>query len=147
MLVCAHGNVAEYCKEHHMDISDTWNGEIIKYDGVCRVLVTDSDISKNEYYYLKGELLAKGIELISTRHNDESAMTEYLIYATSRKKDKYRGRNVFNDGAVIQKILELRETGLTMREIRDAEGVRRQDGGKLSLSTIQKIINNKKKED
>lgn len=140
MMVCAHGNVTDFCKEHGMVICDTWNGDLSKYNGICRVLVTDSDISENEYYFLKGELLAKGVELISTRHKDDKLLSEFLVYSNSRRKVKYRGRKAFGEKDVIQRILELRKAGATLREIREDERVRHLNGNKLSLSTISAIV-------
>ena len=146
MLVCAHGDVTDFCKAREWHICDNWNGEILEYDGLCPVLVTDADISEMEYYFLKGEMLGKGYMLISTKYTDDKLMTDYLIYANNRRKGKYLGRQPFSDEKVIQRILELRDAGMTLRAIRDAEGVHHSNGKKLSISTIQKIINNKKKE-
>ena len=126
-----------------MHVCDTWDGEITEYNGVCRVIVTDADISEAEYYLLKGEMLAKGYELVSTRYTDAAIMAGYIKCANSRRRAKYSGRKSFNDAAVIQKIQELRAAGLTIRAIRDSEGICHSDGRKLSLSTIQKIINEK----
>lgn len=140
MNVCAHGNVTDYCNEHGMIICDIWSGDISKYSGKCPILVTDSDISLNEYYFLKSELLSRGIELISTRHKDDKLMSEYLVYSNGRRKAKYSGRKAFGDRAVIARILELRKAGATLREIREDDGVRHLNGNKLSLSTISAVI-------
>ena len=139
MIVCAHGDVTEFCKKHDMSIGDTGTGDLREYSGYCRVLVTDSDISESEYYFLKGEFLAKGIELVSTRYKDDVLMSEYLTYVTARRKSRNGGRRLFSDPAVIQKILELRSAGLSLRAIQEDDEVRH-DGKKLSLSTIKKII-------
>lgn len=140
MMVCAHGNVTDFCKERDMVICDTWSGNLCDYKGPCRVLVTDSDISEAEYYFLKGEMLANGIELISTRYTDEKLLLEYINYANSRRKVKQGGRVLFSDRVVIDRILELRRAGKSLRDIQSDEGVRNKDGGKLSISTISKII-------
>lgn len=139
MFVCAHGNVSEYCEPRDMEIVDTWDGQIVEYDGKIPVLVTGCDISEAEYYYLKGVLLARGYELISTRYTDEVLATAYLVCHNAKRG----GRQRFNDAVVIQKIRELRAKGLTLRAIRDSEGIRHSDGRKLSLSTIQNLINEK----
>lgn len=140
MMVCAHGNVTEFCKDRDMVICDTWDGDIRDYRGPCRVLVTGDDMTEQEYYFAKGELLAKGIELISTRHKDDKLLSEYLVYANDRRKHRRGGRQPFSDTEVIQRILELRGMGLTLRAIREDEGVRYRDGRKLSVSTIKKIV-------
>lgn len=143
MLVCAHGDVVDYCDEHSMVICDTWAGKLNEYRGPVRVLVTDSDVSENEYYFLKGELLARGIELISTRHKDNQKLSEYLVYANGRRKTRYHGRPRIADEAVIQRIRELRDKGMTIREIRLADGVCRPDGSRFGISTIHKYIKDK----
>lgn len=139
MFVCAHGDVTAYCAMYDMQICDTWNGKITEYNGVCRVIVTDADITEAEYYFLKGEMLGRGYELVSTRYTDHAVMGRYLTYAKKRSN----GRKSAIDAAIVQKIRELRAEGLTIRAIREAEGVCPPNGRKLSLSTIQKIINNK----
>lgn len=153
MLVCAHGDVAKFCESHDMIICSTYTGELRDYRGVIRVLVTDSDMSESEYYFLKGELLASGVELISTRHKDDKLFTDYLIYANDRRKEKYGARVSFGyyrengrivehpqNILVVRRIHELRDAGLTIRAIREDDSVRHPDGRKLSISTIQKII-------
>lgn len=141
MMVCAHGKVSEYCDKHDMHVCDEWSGELRDYRGPCRVLVTDSDISETEYYYLKGEMLAKGIELISTRYKDDKLLSAYLVYQSNRHKVRAGGRQPFADKEVIVRIKELRESGLSLRAIQSDEKVRNKDGKMLSLSTISKIIN------
>jgi hypothetical protein len=156
MRVCAHGDVAEFCREHDMVICDTWDGNIENYRGGCRVLVSDQSLSENEYYFLKSRLMARGIELISTHHKDDESMVGFLMYANERDKSRHATRlpmgYCWSDGqkiedkermAVARRIIELRERGLTYREIRDDENVRRRDGEKLSLSTIQNVWRNK----
>lgn len=143
MMVCAHGNVADFCKKRDMYICDTWSGDLRDYRGTCRVLVTDADLSLNEYYYLKGELLRRGVEMISTRHVDDERVTAYLMYASTRRTS---GRRKFSDRVVMDRIRELRAEGKTLREIRDTEGVCHPNGKKLSLSTISKIVENEEKE-
>lgn len=140
MIVCAHGDVSEYCKSHGMVICDTWDGDIREYRGSQSVLVTDSDISEMEYYFQKGELLSRGVELISTRYVDDLKLSEYLVYYNQRRKEKYGGRPVFDDADVIDRVLELRAAGLSFRAIREDSMVRKKDGRKLCISTIGSIL-------
>lgn len=146
MMVCAHGNVLDYCDQHCMVICDKWEGKLNEYSGPCRVLVTDKDMTEHEYYYLKGQLLAKGIELVSTKHNDNPLLSEYLVYANSRRKENRVGRKPVVDEVVIRKIRELRANGMSIRAIRDAEGVFGPDGRRFSTSTIFRIIKSDEKE-
>lgn len=136
MIVCAHGNVTEFCEEHDMKICDRYVGELRDYQGLCCVLVTDADISEAEYYYLKGEFLARGYELVSTRYSDEKI---FLVYAHGRRRAG-SGKKSTLDEKIIQNILKLRDAGMTIRAIREDESVRHPDGRKLSISTIQNII-------
>ena len=149
MIVCAHGNVTDYCEKHGMSICDTWSGDLCDYRGDCRVLVTDKEMSEQEYYFLKGELLAKGIELISTRYKDNEGLLEFIVYANQRRKNRSNsgGRRRFADQIVIQRIMELRATGKTLRAIREDERVRHTSGEKLSICTISKIIEREKEKD
>lgn len=160
MLVCAHGNVAEFCNSRGWRICDTWNGKLNEYRGFCRVMVTDREMSEHEYYYAKSELLAKGIELISVHHVDDERISSYLVYANKRRKEKRRVRVRFGyrkengklvadpEGqAVIQRIIELRRAGKVLREIAEDAGVRHSDGSSLSISTIATIIKNEMKEE
>lgn len=153
MMVCAHGDVVDFCKERDMVICDSWSGDLRDYRGFCRVLVTDRELSESEYYFLKGELLARGIELVSIYHKDDKVLSKYMIYAEERRKTKYTARAPFGyyyeNGVmvehpekikVVHRVLELRDAGVTIRAIREDEGVRHPDGRKLSISTIQNII-------
>ena len=142
MMVCAHGNVADFCEKREMYICEEWNGDISDYNGFCRVLVTDSDISESEYYFLKGELLARGVELISTRYKDDKLMSKYLAYSAVRRKAKPKGRQSED---VIRRIYELRDAGLSIRAIREDAQVHNSEGNRLSISTISKIIERRSK--
>ena len=160
MIVCGHGDVSEYCESHDMIVMDRYDGNIEDYRGVCPVLVTDQDMSETEYFFQKGRLLAHGIELISTRHDDNKLMAEYAILALEKakesRKEKTGGRCKFGfcrvDGAivpnekemkVVRKIIELRDAGLTYRKIQANEEVRHPNGSQLSISTIQTIYLNR----
>lgn len=156
MMVCAHGDVVEFCEANGMDICETWIGDIEKYDGVCRVLVTDAPVSEYEYYYLKGLCLARGVELVSTRYTDNRLLTEYLHYVNSRKNDKLPSRQPFGwrvsggvvvecpeELAVARLVLELRDTGMSFREITGDDRVVRPNGNRLNIGTIQSIVKNR----
>lgn len=146
MIVCAHGKVSEYCENRDMVIIEQHTGDIESYCGVCRVLVTDREMSAGEYYYLKGKMLAQGVELISTRYVD----SENLAYGVMQEKNTGRGRPKFGsksdaEMAVVRKIFELRDGGSTLKEISEHEEVSYLDGTKMSISTIQTILNNRDK--
>ena len=144
MLVCAHGEVSEYCKNRDMIIMERYTGKIENYRGGCRVLVTDLDMSLNEYCYLKGMMLAHGTELVSTRYVD----SENLVYSIDKREN--RGRRKFGDDseaemAVVRRIFEMRDAGHTMKEISEDENVRYLDGRRMTVSTIQVILDNRNK--
>lgn len=148
MIVCAHGEVSEYCENRDMIIVERFTGEIENYCGVCPVLVTDQEMSSGEYYYLKGKMLARGIELVSTRYVDTENLAQGTVKEVSEKRG--RGRRKFGseseaERAVVDRIFELRDAGRTMKEISEDESVRRMDGSKMSISTIQTILNNREK--
>lgn len=156
MLVCAHGDVADFCKDRDMLICEEYDGDIERYSGSCRVLVTDRDMSENEYYFLKGKLLGRGVELVSTRYKDNRLVAEFLSYQADRRKKNYGGRHPFGcvmkDGVavptaegsvVVRRILELRDAGHTLRQIQTDEGVHHPDGRQISISTLQQIIKNR----
>lgn len=157
MIVCAHGDVAEFCRDREMFICETWSGELRDYRGKCRVVVTAQEMSENEYYFLKGEFLARGIELVSTHHKDDKLVVGYLAYAEDRRKEKKGTRQPFGfrkeNGkvvacpesiVVVRKILELRDKGFSLRTISENEMVRNPDGTQMSISKIQNIIKNRK---
>lgn len=159
MVVCGHGDVSDFCKKHDMIVMQQHDGDIESYRGVCRVLVTDRDMSEQEYYFIKGKMLARGIELISTRHKDTEKMSEFMVYASRReleRREKFTGRCKFGfhrvgneivpherTMVVARRILELRDKGYTYRCIREDEKVRHIDGRKLSISTIALILQNR----
>lgn len=157
MIVCAHGNVKEYCFDHDMIITEIYDGLIEDYRGSCNILVTDKDMSENEYYYLKSRMMVRGIELVSVRHRDDDKISEYLKYATERKREKFGGRCKFGyyrdltgeirvnieEMTVVKRIFKLRDMGWSYRAIQCDPGVRRQDGSNLSISTIALIVKNR----
>lgn len=162
MIVCGHGDVAEYCKEHDMIIADQYSGEIEEYRGVCPVLVTDQDMPETEYFFLKGKLLAYGIELVSTRYDDNKLMADYAIHALKKAKKSREGKTGgrirfgyrYDNGTivpneremkVVRRIFELRDAGYTYRAISADRDVCRVDGSRLSISTIQTIVANRER--
>lgn len=158
MIVCANGNVAGYCKQRNMVICEQYDGNLEDYRGSCAVLVTDREMTRNEYYYIKSKLLGRGVELVSTRHNDDAEMTDFLAYMAQRRKQIYGGRQMFGfyrkngvvlpreeSMVVVRRIFELKDLGYTLRRIREDKGVHHPDGRQLSISTIQQIIKNRDK--
>lgn len=159
MIVCAHGDVVNFCNERDMVIGAVYTGDIEDYSGVIKILVTDEAISQHEYFFLKGKLFAKGIELVSTRYTDERLASEFLMYSAGRDhRKKSGGRYMFGfynkngeiklhdtGRAVVKRIFELRDEGFTYRAIREDGGVHHLDGRKLSISTIQIILQNREK--
>ena len=146
MMVCAHGDVTEFCNARGMVICEIYEGDIREYRGNARVLVTDSDVSESEYYFLKGEMLAKGYELISTRYDDNEVLSKYIRYSVDRRKDTRRSRKPLyaREDPAVDRILELSAAGMSLRAIREDEGVRRADGKMYSVSTIAEVIRRKK---
>lgn len=149
MIVCAHGEVSEYCKNHGMTICDQHIGDIQDYEGICRVVVTDQPMSENEFYALKLRMLKRGIELISVNHSDES-MNEFISYMAQQKQNRGGGRRKFGDNseaemAVVRRIFELRDAGYKLRAIADDDKVGYPDGRKMAISTIQVILKNRGK--
>ena len=159
MVVCGHGDVSDFCKKHDMIVIEEHDGDIDSYRGVCRVLVTDQDMSEEEYYFLKGKMLALGFELISTRYKDNGKVSEFMVYSSRKeieRRGKHTGRYKFGfhrvgNGVVphpkkmevVRRILELRDEGYTYRSIREDRSVRHIDGRKLSISTIALIVQNR----
>ena len=149
MIVCAHGEVSEYCKNRDMIIVEQYTGDIENYGGVCRVLVTDQEMSSGEYYYLKGKMLAAGVELVSVKYVDTENLSYDVVKAVEAKHPG-RGRRKFGDGseaemAVVNRIFELKDAGYKLRAISDDPQVRYLDGRRIPVSSIQVILNNREK--
>ena len=141
-----------------MVVCEEYDGDIADYNGSCRVLVTAQDLPEMEYYMLKGKLMGRGIELISSRWIDDPRMIALLRCQVQSRKEKYGGRQSFGyrrrggqveeipeSMAVARRILELRDAGITLRGIQEDKGVHHPDGRKISVSTIQQIIKNREK--
>lgn len=156
MLVCGHGNVSDYCSNFGMVVADVYDGDIISYRGLCKVLVTDEEMGESDYYYLKSKMLSLGYELVSTEHEDTEMVANLVMSYARQNKEKYPGRCKFGfrrvNGeilphedrmVVVKRIFELRDEGCSLHEIQEDEVVRHDDGRKLSISTIQSIIKNR----
>jgi hypothetical protein len=131
-----------------MIIVERYAGEIENYNGCCCVLVTDREMSAGEYYYLKGKMLARGIELVSTKYVDTENLSQVVVKNVQEKRS--RGRRRFGEDseaemAVVRRIFELRDAGRTMKEITEDEKVCYLDGRRMVVSTIQTILNNREK--
>lgn len=149
MIVCAHGNVAEYCEAHGMTIGSCWDGDLLEYDGGCRVLVTDIEISESEYYVVKGVMMTRGIEIISVKYGDDlktgrrqnSCPRQPFGFSFVNGEVREHPEKI----AVARRIIELHDRRMTYREIQADVGVHHPDGRNLSLGTIQKIVKNRNK--
>lgn len=153
MIVCGHGDVADFCAARDMVICEEHTGDIEEYSGRCCVLVTDQDMGKNEYYRLKRTMFQRGIELISVHHTDNPEMMSFIAYDASQRRPKTGGRVRFGyqrvngeivehpeEMKVVRRIWELRAAKKTLREIQEDPQVRYLDGSKMGVSMIQSII-------
>lgn len=156
MIVCAHGDVTEYCSRYGMVICDTWEGDLESYSGACKVLVTDQVMAEGRYYYLKNKLLIHGLELVSVWYMDDPEVVGQFIKDAESRKQRYGVRQKFGyrkvDGvvvedpeamAVVRRVLGLRDQGLSYRQIREDERVRYSDGRQLGVTTIMQICKNR----
>lgn len=150
MVVCAHdkhGEVAAFCEAHEMQILERCNGSLEDYKGSCPVVVTDQKMARQEYDTLKCTLFGRGVELVSTEWTDDELIVR-LLHSQIENRKKRGGRQMFGFAkrkgeiieipekmAVARRIVELRDTGRTLREIQDVVD--------LSMSTIQTIIRNR----
>ena len=158
MIVCAHGDVDNFCFERNMIPVCRYDGDIVDYSGVARVLVTDSEFSDREYYLLKSEMLAKGVELVSVLYEDSEFISRFIFESLDKpSRGKHGGRCKFgfqnidgelklteNGRAVVNRIFELRDKGYSYHKIREDNEVCHLDGRKLAVSTIQIILKNRK---
>lgn len=154
MIVAAHGNVSEFCEKAGMTVYEKYEGDLESYNGSCPVIVTDQQMSKNEFYYLKCKLLRRRVELISVHHCDRE-LSEFVAYIDMmERREKHGGRLPFGfvkggvdekKMAVVRRIFELRDTGHTYKQIQKDPDVHHGDGRELSISTIQVILNNRSK--
>jgi hypothetical protein len=157
MVVCAHGDVAEFCEKHEMVILESYDGSLKDYHGDCPVVVTAQKMTATEYDSLKCELFGRGIELVSVDWIDDEGIVRLLRNQIARR-GKRGGRQMFGftkrNGVVVEipekirvarTVIEMRDAGFTLKQIRETEGVYHSDGKKLATSTIQQIIKNRDK--
>lgn len=157
MVVCAHGSVSEFCKNHEMEILEVFAGDLNDYKGKCAVIVTDQQMTREEYESLKCVLFGRGYELISTEWTDDAIILALLRQTIERRK-KRGGRQIFGfykkNGviteipemiAVARKIIELRDNGWCLREIQGHKDIRHPDGGVIGISTIDSILKNRER--
>lgn len=161
MVVCAHdtkGDVDAFCEAHEMQILESYFGDIGDYyKSNCAVIVTDQEMTRQEYDSLKCTLFSRGVELVSTKWTDDEAILRMLQCQIQNRK-KRGGKQIFGytkkNGliteipemiAVARKVLKMRDSGFTLKEISGDKEIRYPDGRKISVSTIQQIIKNREK--
>lgn len=157
MIVCAHGDVAVFCEKHRMRILETYTGDLRNYKGNCPVIVTNQQMTREEYEELKCELFGRRVEMVSVDWTD-GAVIMALLRKQVAQRGKRGGRQPFGfykkNGviteipeviAVARKVIELRDKGYSLRDIKDRSDIRHPDGGELGLSTIQAIVKNREK--
>ena len=163
MIVCGHGSVSEYCKENGLTLAARFVGDLIDYSGDIKTIVTDQEMGVQEFLYLRMVMLSKGYDLRSIYHtNIDEKMNEFLEYVgvqeMNRRKEKYGGRQPFGYRkvgdevreipemiAVARKIIEMKDAGATLRKIHESEEIHHPDGRRISVSTIQQIIKNRRR--
>jgi hypothetical protein len=158
MVVCTHGEVKNYCAERNMIPVEQYVGDVVDYSGLSRIIVTDQKMSRNEYYVMKGLMLTRGYELVSIHYADEPCMIDLITHLvakeTEERKEKFTGRYMFGTNAdgwipemreVVMMILDMKEKGFSLRQIKECPNVHHPDGRSLSISTIQNIIKNREK--
>lgn len=154
-MICAHGDVDIFCRAHGWEITERYDGEITRYSGSCKLIVTAQRMDKNEYYWLKMTMLRRKIDVVSVYFCDKD-LTDFVEYMSQKRRPKYGGRLPFGfrrenghvvrndyEFSVVRRIVELREAGLSYREIVEHEDVRHEDGHKLSLTMVRSILMNR----
>jgi hypothetical protein len=147
MVVCTHGDVADFCRKYNMKVLETYEGDLSDYRGSCPVLVTNERMNRETYDSLKCDLFSRGVDLVSTHWLDDDVILR-LIRRQLDQRGKRGGRQMFGfykkNGviaeipekmAIARRIIALRDSGKTLREIKE-----RVD---LSMSTIQVILKNR----
>jgi hypothetical protein len=157
MVVCAHGDVSRFCEEHEMEILEKYEGDLLNYNGKCLVIVTDQKMTREEYESLKCKVFGHGYELVSVDWTDDTIILALLRQTIANRK-KRGGRQMFGftkkNGEITEiprlmyvarRIIELRDSGMTLREIREFPEIHHLDYKKISTSTIQQIIKNRER--
>jgi hypothetical protein len=147
MVVCAHGNVSQFCEEHGMKILESYEGDLSDYKGNCAVVVTDQEMTRKDYDDRKCLLFSRGVELVSTEWTDDDVILR-LLHSQVENRKRRGGRQMYGfrkeNGKIVEipekitvakTIICMRNTGKTLREIRERVG--------LSVTTIQTILNNR----
>lgn len=157
MVVCAHGNVSEFCETHEMLVFEKHGGALDEYKGSCSVIVTDQKMTRDEYDTQKCVLFGRGIELVSVDWTDDEVTLRLLRNQVESRKNRsgrqmfgfYRKNGIVMENpammAVARKVIELRDAGLTYREIKDDPAVRWADGREIAISTLQVIVENRER--
>ncbi len=163
MIVAAHrdinGVVHRYCVNHHLEIGEHYNGDLLEYSGRCRIVVTGEHMEKYKFYSLKMLMLRNHVELISVEW-DSTELDEFVEWLNVHGKStsKRSGRLPFGftrkngeeaeipEGIEIaRRIITLRDAGKKYREIVADPGVHHLDGRKMSQSTVQVILRNRER--
>lgn len=157
MVVCAHGDVAGFCEAHELLILELCAGDLNNYRGSCSVIVTDQAMTRQEYDSLKCTLFGRGVELVSTEWTDDEVILR-LLRNQIEQRGKRGGRQMFGfmkkNGqiteiprlmCVARRIIELRDSGMTLKEIQNFPEIHHLDYKKISVSTIQQIIKNRER--
>ena len=157
MVVCAHGDVFRFCEEHEMEILEKYEGDLLSYNGKCLVIVTDQKMTREEYESLKCKVFGHGYELVSVDWTDDAIILALLRQTIANHK-KRGGRQPFGfykkNGDLVEipklmyvarLIIELRDSGMTLRGIQNFPEIHHLDYRKISVSTIQQIIKNRDK--
>ncbi len=154
MIVVAHGDVKDFCDRHGYVIGSVYTGKLEDYKGQGLVVVTDNCADKHEFYYMKLLFMRRKITLLST-HWENQDISDFVQYLRERETRKgIGGRLPFGftrtgllpEGKKIaQRIITLRDSGATYAEIQNDPGVHHLDGRKMSISTIQVILKNRRK--
>ena len=158
MLVIAHGCVDEYCAAHKLTICGRYEGKLSDYNLKYPIVVTDSLKDKSEYYYMKYKFMKRGVVLVSIHDDDDDYINNFINKLANSGHGKVAGRAAFGfrwNGGVLEehpeaiviarRIIALRDMGYTYQKIQQDDGVHYLDGSKLSISTIQVILKNRKK--
>lgn len=156
MIVVAHGDVAEFCERNGMVIGSAYIGKLEDFHGSGAVVVTDNCESKHDFYYLKLRLMRRRVTLLST-HWYDSDLRDFVAYVQERESKKsaggrlpfgYTRNGLLPEGKKIaQRIIALRDAGVTYAKIQNDPEVHHLDGRKMSISTIQVILENRERYD
>lgn len=157
MVVCAHGDVLRFCEEHEMEILEKYEGDLSGYKGKCAVVVTDQQMTREEYESLKCAMFGRGYELVSVDWTDDAVILALLRQTIANRKRRggrqpfgfYKRNGVIAEipemAATARRVIELRDKGWTLRDIKEHSDARHPDGGELGLSTIESIIKNRER--